>query len=302
MINKERITIVAHDGTFHTDDVCAVAILCLVFKDKQLEIIRTRDEEKIESADIAVDIGGIYDPSIYRFDHHQREGAGVRENGVPYASAGLVWNTFGPILCGGNTEMVKNIDMFIIQGVDGPDNGYDMYENPSENNPRYYNYSIKDFVINYRPTGLEDIRMDDAFLEAVETMKKILTRAIAHSTFYFYGKQKLEQAYQGRTSDYYIVTDAEYSGWYEFAESHPDLLYMIYPRTTKGWSAKSALKEMGSFEPRKAFPESWRGLKDDELAQLAGVEGARFCHRSGYMVTADTEEHILQLVKIAVES
>lgn len=302
MINKERITIVAHDGTFHTDDVFAVAILSLVFAGKELEIIRSRDESIITNADIVVDVGGIYDASSYRFDHHQKEGAGVRENGVPYASAGLVWNTFGIQLCDGNDEMVKNIDAFLIQGVDGPDNGYDAYEDPSQNNPRYYSYTVRDMASAFRPTILEQFSMNDAFLKAVDMAKTILSRTLAHTTYYFYSKQKLQEAYEKRTHESFIITETEYPGWYEFAGNYPDLLYMVYPRSTKGWTAKSALKEMGSFEPRKAFPESWRGLKDNELVQVTGVEGARFCHRSGYMVVADTEEHLLQLVKIAVES
>ena len=47
MIEKTTLTIAVHDGTFHTDDVFAVAILSLVFKEKQIEIIRTRDESLI---------------------------------------------------------------------------------------------------------------------------------------------------------------------------------------------------------------------------------------------------------------
>lgn len=302
MINKDSITIVVHDGTFHTDDVCAVAIVALVFKDKKLNIIRTRDEEVIQSADVVIDVGGVYDSGRYRFDHHQKGGAGIRDNGVPYASAGLVWNEFGMILCNGSSEMVNYIDSILIQGIDGPDNGYDMYEHPSENNPRYYSYMIKDIINTSRPTPLEDISVDTAFEESVETMKKILTRVIAHSMFYFYGKQKLEEAYSERKSPHYILTDMEYSGWYEFAGNHPELLYMLYPRTTKGWTAKSALKELGSFDPRKPFPEHWRGLRDDELMKVTGVEGARFCHGTGYMIVADTKEALLQLVENAVQS
>lgn len=302
MINKERITIVAHDGTFHTDDVFAVAILSLVFEGKEIEIIRSRDESIIASADIVVDVGGIYDASSYRFDHHQKEGAGVRENGVPYASAGLVWNTFGVQLCDGNDEMMKNIDAFLIQGVDGPDNGYDAYEDPSQNNPRYYRYAVGDIVNTYRPVTGEAVSLDDAFRDAVMFAKKVLERALLHTKEYFIGKQKLEDAYNVRESDHYVITDTEHRAWYEFAGGHPSLFYMLYPRTTSGWSAKCTIKETGSFEPRKAFPESWRGLQKEDLEAVTGVSGSIFCHRTGYLVVADTKEHLLQLVEIAVES
>lgn len=302
MINKDHITIAVHDGTFHTDDVFAVAILSFVFDDKKIEVIRTRDEVIIKNADIVVDVGGVYDPSLFRFDHHQKEGAGVRENGVPYASAGLVWNTFGIHLCGGNDEMVKNIDAFLIQGIDGPDNGYDAYEDTTDNNPRYYRYAVGDIINTYRPVTGEKVSLDDAFKDAVVFAKKVLERTLLHTKEYFIGKQKLEDAYNVRESDHYICTDAEHRAWYEFASEHPTLYYMLYPRTTSGWSAKSTIKEAGSFEPRKAFPESWRGLQKEELEAVTGVPGSIFCHRTGYLVVADTKEHLLQLVKIAVES
>ncbi|MDO8564969.1 MAG: MYG1 family protein, partial [bacterium] len=63
-------TIVTHEGKFHADDVFAVATLLLALQD-EAEVRRTRDEEDVASADIAVDVGGIYDAEKNRFDHHQ---------------------------------------------------------------------------------------------------------------------------------------------------------------------------------------------------------------------------------------
>jgi len=51
----EPITIVTHDGTFHTDDVFACATLSLFFKDREVEITRSRLENSIEAADIVVE-------------------------------------------------------------------------------------------------------------------------------------------------------------------------------------------------------------------------------------------------------
>ena len=301
---KKEIKVITHDGSFHPDEVFACASL-MIWAEKnnsKLKIIRTRDQKLFSGADFLLDIGGVFDPDENRFDHHQKEGAGVRENGVPYASAGLVWKTFGLDLCNGNDEMVKNIDTFLIQGIDGPDNGYDLYEDTTDNNPRYYKYAIGDIVNSYRPVTGEQTSLDEAFNNAVVLAKQILERALLHTKEYFIGKQKLEEAYRVRESDAYIVTDAEYKAWYEFTEIHSSLLYMIYPRTTTGWSAKCTIKESGSFEPRKAFPESWRGFRKEELEAVTGIQGSIFCHRTGYLLVADTKEHLLQLVKIAVES
>ena len=38
-----------------------------------------------------------------------------------------------------------------------------------------------------------------------------------------------------------------------------------------------------SFESRKALPEAWRGLRDDELSRVSGVDGCVFIHASGFI-------------------
>ncbi len=58
-------------------------------------MIRTRDLEVINKADIVIDVGGEYNADTGRFDHHQRGGAGERENGIPYSSFGLIWQKYG---------------------------------------------------------------------------------------------------------------------------------------------------------------------------------------------------------------
>ena len=102
---KKRKVVVTHDGSFHTDDVFAVATLSIYYKNR-IKIIRTRDEKIMGKADIVLDVGEIYDPSTNRFDHHQKEGAGTRDGGVPYASFGLLWKHFGLEICGEDEEVV----------------------------------------------------------------------------------------------------------------------------------------------------------------------------------------------------
>ena len=57
-------TVVTHDGSFHPDDVLAIASIKLFLNDEPVEIIRTRDKERIIAADWAVDVGEEYDPDI----------------------------------------------------------------------------------------------------------------------------------------------------------------------------------------------------------------------------------------------
>ena len=109
--------VATHPGNFHADDVFAVAVLQLVHGD--LEVVRTRDDA---GADVRVDIGGRSDPATGDFDHHQKGGAGERENGIRYASFGLVWRAVGERVAGGE-EAAASVDERLVQGVDANDTG-----------------------------------------------------------------------------------------------------------------------------------------------------------------------------------
>jgi len=76
------ITVATHDKTFHCDEVTAVAILG--FLHPEIKIIRTRDPEKINKATFVVDVGGIYNPSALRYDHHQDDWLVISQNSQVY--------------------------------------------------------------------------------------------------------------------------------------------------------------------------------------------------------------------------
>jgi hypothetical protein len=96
MMNAAK-TIATHSGTFHADESLAVFMLKQLPEYKNAKVIRTRDLELIKQADIAVDVGAIYDPSTHRYDHHQRgfEETFSKEYKIKLSSAGLVYKHFG---------------------------------------------------------------------------------------------------------------------------------------------------------------------------------------------------------------
>ena len=57
------------------------------------DLKRTRDPSILDTCDIVVDVGGVYDESKQRFDHHQRGFAEVFGHGfnTKLSSAGLVY-------------------------------------------------------------------------------------------------------------------------------------------------------------------------------------------------------------------
>lgn len=75
----------------------------------------------------------------------------------------------------------------------------------------------------------------------------------------------------------------------------PALLYVLYPsrycelqdytkliRKYSGkWRIQAVSVEEGSFTSRLPLPESWRGVRGDELSKLTGIPGCVFAHANG---------------------
>lgn len=106
---------ITHNGMYHADDVCATALLQIIFG-SDIEIIRVNNlnDAVIEDDDIVFDVGG------GKFDHHQ-EGSEIRPNGIPYAAFGLLWKEFYNKLgiCG---WAAHRMDEDFIQFIDQTDN------------------------------------------------------------------------------------------------------------------------------------------------------------------------------------
>ena len=84
--NINEANCITHNGKFHFDEIFSTVILSKMLS--EIILFRTNEiNEKIENKYV-YDIGG------GEFDHHQEGGNGERENGIKYASCGLVWKKF----------------------------------------------------------------------------------------------------------------------------------------------------------------------------------------------------------------
>ena len=279
-INK----LVTHDGSFHADDIFACATLCLVLEKEgvKFEITRARNEEIIKNGDYVFDVGGVYDAETNRFDHHQKGGAGKRENSIEYSSFGLVWKKFGLKLTG-SEEITELIDEHLVAPVDAFDNGFDLVENKYDISP----YFIQHFFISMRPTWAEkDISNDKMFLKSVEIAKEILSREIMQAKDTFLAKERIISIYQNATEKRIIILDESYP-YENILNNFSEPLFVVYPKT---------------FKSRKDFPSLWGGLQNEELQKISGVQDAVFCHKGLFMAVAKSKEGAIKLAQIAVES
>jgi uncharacterized UPF0160 family protein len=286
--------VITHNGSFHADDVFAVATLQLHFGVENVEVVRTREESIIATGDIVVDVGGVYDPTSQRFDHHQN-GAPVRENGIPYAAFGLIWKHYGEQVAG-SRESADEIERRLAYPIDANDVGVSLYEVNEKNiGPA----TLQDVLSLWRPVWGSDDSKDAAFTKACALARDILVRAIAHAQSDLAQKQYAEAVYQAATDKSVVVFDKSVSTF--FLIEHPEVMAAVYPSEEDDrWSAAMVRKNHDSFEPRAKFPESWTGLRDAELAAASGIADAVFCHKAGFLFVAKSREGVLAAARQAI--
>lgn len=298
---KEKV-IAVHSGSFHADDIFAVAALSIYLdsKGERYRIVRTRNEAEINNADFVVDVGGKYDPDNNRFDHHQVEGAGKREDvpNIPYASFGLVWKKYGEALCG-SKKVAQILDEKIVEVIDAPDNGISVSSPLFKN---IFSYDFHSIVAAHRPTWKEkDADMDLIFSDIVSFAKRLLSREIKKAIDNEIGKDLVRNAYEIAKDKRILVLDDKYP-WEYVSDEMPEVLIVIAPSENGKFKAECMRVEAGSFNLKIRFPDSWAGLRDNELSKVSGVTDAIFCHRNLFLAVAGSKDGAIALAKIAISN
>ncbi|MEK9184718.1 MAG: MYG1 family protein, partial [Patescibacteria group bacterium] len=222
-----------------------------------------------------------------KFDYHQEGGAGERENGIPYASFGLVWKKVGVQLCDSQT-ITDSIDKKLVQPLDAHDNGIEIVNSLFKN---IYPYTIGHAIYAF----------GEAFAKAVIFAKGVLAREINTSKNDEDSRKLIVKAYENASDKRVIIFDVSYDEFIvnEVMQKFPEVLYMLYPRDEK-WNLKIIRKDPQKFEAKKPFPAEWAGKRDEELAKITGVTDAVFCHNKRFLAVADSKEGALKLAELAL--
>lgn len=286
-------TIGVHNGKFHADDLFAAAILKTIFP--SVEIVRTRDAELLKTFDARIDVGGNYNHATKDYDHHQAEFKEVRANGIPYASAGLIWKHYGDTLVS-SKEVWERIDEKLIQFIDADDIGLLVYEKKL-----LEPYTLRNVIFAFEPVSPHDQSSnayDLAFHSALELSLMLLQKEIILAENLVQAKKKIISLAQNKE---YIVLE-ESLPWKEIAITDTQLKFVIKEdRVNKTWAALAVPVALGSFKNRKDFPRAWGGLMGESLARVSGVPDAVFCHRNLFNAAAKTKEGAIALVERALK-
>lgn len=284
-------TIVTHDGNFHADDVFSIAALKCIFP--SFKLTRTRDSELIGKADIVLDVGGEYDADADRFDHHQRGGAGERENGIPYSSFGLIWQKYGLEICQGDQDVANAVDAGLVSSIDAIDCGHV--------DGVIKGITLSQTISMFNPTWQEDSHFDTCFDEAVEFASRVLTRFIASANGGVSAKAIVAKAIDDAEDPRVIVLE-KYTPWKRTVHTlSEEALYVVYPSQTGQWRIQTVPVELGSFEDRKSLPKPWAGLSDKELQDVTDIDDAMFCHNGLFIAGAESFESTMKMASIALQ-
>ena len=296
-VGEKRIKVAVHDSKFHSDDVFSVAILSL-YLNKPLKIFRTRDQKILSKMDYVLDVGREYNPSKFKFDHHQEGWNEKRENGILYATCGLLWKEYGTKITG-SFELAQKIDEKIIQTIDAEDNGIEIYKNVIDG---VTPYCVVDYISSLNPTWVEKEADElQAFKKAVAEARIILKREIKKSEDSLLGKKRIQEIYKKTEDKRILILDDDYS-WKKTLSLYPEPLFVIKKyNDTKKWSIKAVPATGYKFKNRLNFPKSWAGKEGKKLIAITGITDAVFCHNKQFICVANSEKAAIELAKKAIE-
>ena len=325
---KIPVQFVTHNGKFHADEVMGTSILMiwynLFLKDSfEVKVIRTDNPSPYVDDHISI----IYDIGGGCFDHHQKE-VRVRENGVPYASAGLLWAEY----CRGAvygvikdvvdgldndersnliTAVCNYVDKFLIQGIDAADNGKAapaivpiMDDKNQETGNLVSLTTISDIISNMNQGWcFEEIPADARFSEAVDLCTSVLVNEIQRATSVLLAQKTVNDAIHSRKYKRILVLD-KYMPWISTMlanEEAVDIWYCIFPSARKKghWQMQAVPSDPVTKEQRHPVPTEWWAATGETMPGITGVAEAEFCHKFGFLSGATTLEGMLKLAQLA---
>ena len=184
--------------------------------------------------------------------------------------------------------------------VDARDNGVNI---TLSNQFGVFEHNTTKMICNFNPTWQEDNKkIDEKFKKALKFAKEIIKREMAWARALIEGEKGVSEEIEKQNNPEILILDREIE-WKEAVSKNKNIKFVIYyKKYDLEWciqSARDNLKEYGT--DRALFPESWRGLRDEELREVSGIKEAVFCHRAGFFAVLKSKEGALSMAKKALQ-
>lgn len=288
-IKKPNAKAFTHSGKFHADDVFSSALL--LYLNPQITI--TRGNRVPEEYD-----GIVFDIGRGRYDHHQRDSR-VRENGVPYAAFGLLWEELGGEILGGT--LAQRFDEEFVQPLDNNDNTGEKNELASligNFNPVWDETEAADGVTEEE----RDRGLSVGFLRAVQVAGMVLENKFARYRADARADEKINQVLamqETQGGDARILVLPEFVPCQKRLKE-TDIAFVIFPSNRGGYCIQPQ-KKPDSMNYKCSFPKQWLGIENEELQKATGLASAGFCHKGGFLMTVGDEADAIRACEISLE-
>lgn len=288
-IKKPNAKAFTHSGKFHADDVFSSALL--LYLNPQITI--TRGNRVPEGYD-----GIVFDIGRGRYDHHQRDSR-VRENGVPYAAFGLLWEELGGEILG--ETLAQRFDEEFVQPLDNNDNTGEKNELASligNFNPVWDETEAADGVTEEE----RDRGLSVGFLRAVQVAGMVLENKFARYRADARADEKINQVLamqETQGGDARILVLPEFVPCQKQLKE-TDIAFVIFPSNRGGYCIQPQ-KKPDSMNYKCSFPKQWLGLENEELQKATGLASAGFCHKGGFLMTVGDEADAIRACGISLE-
>ena len=288
-IKKQDAKAFTHSGKFHADDVFSSALL--LYLNPQITI--TRGNRVPEEYD-----GIVFDIGRGRYDHHQRDSR-VRENGVPYAAFGLLWEELGGEILG--ETLAQRFDEEFVQPLDNNDNTGEKNELASligNFNPVWDETEAADGVTEEE----RDRGLSVGFLRAVQVAGMVLENKFARYRADARADEKINQVLamqETQGGDARILVLPEFVPCQKQLKE-TDIAFVIFPSNRGGYCIQPQ-KKPDSMNYKCSFPKQWLGLENEELQKATGLASAGFCHKGGFLMTVGDEADAIRACEISLE-
>ena len=327
-----------HSGSFQADEAMGVWMLRQIPEYRNSKVVRSRDLTVLEPLDIVIDVGGTYDHSKLRYDHHQRgyderfdKGKDGSKAGrcTKLSASGLVYRHYGkdvikafyPTISDEHLELAY-VSLYdsLLEALDAVDTGVEMAPDGVELiykdctslpsrvgrlNPRWNEID---------PTTGEPPNYDQRFAEASkicgDDFLSVLTKIVESD---IPARGIVEKALLDRKtnceSGEILCLKSGGLPWknhlYDLEKKHsvdPLIKFVLYTDQGGMWRVQAVTVEGTLFQNRLSLPEEWRGVRDDKLADVTKIPGSRFVHAAGFIGGNDTYGGALEMAKYTLKN
>ncbi len=280
--------LITHNGTFHADEVFAIAILEKLVG-KPLEITRTRDPQILESgvhdtAVFVVDVGLAHEPEKFNFDHHQDRHM--------KSAAGLVWQAYGAEVCGGSTDAAQLVQESIIDLVDQADTNQNNILMTMKNHlPGGVDGTVSGLIGAFNRETDDELEQMQQFKRAIGFAATFLENSLYEAAMIVAQKPIWEARKMLKPN--VVRLESHCKGWKKWAAHEPEIQFCVIPRTSLNNEVDGPQWQITSIDAEQHPLPTLETMQ----AQVTQPEAIEFAHKARFLAVFNNEQTALEVVE-----